>query len=55
MAAAPDGGRTASHALYHELVQKGWSKVEIYAVAGLTLDATEGGNLLRLTGKADEK
>ena len=55
MPAASDGARTASRALYHELVQKGWSKAEIYAAAGLTLDATAGGNLLRLTGKAGEK
>ena len=38
MRAAPDDGRAASRALYHELAQKGWSKEEIYAVAGLTPD-----------------
>jgi hypothetical protein len=55
ISATGDAARDASHALYHELAQKGWSKEEIYAVAGLTPDATEGGNLLRLTRKAGEK
>jgi hypothetical protein len=55
MPAAPDGGRAASHALYHELVQKGWSKAEIYAVGGATPDGEIGGNLARLGGKTGSK
>jgi hypothetical protein len=55
MPAAPDGGRAASHALYHELVQKGWSKAEIYAVAGLMPDGETGGNLVRLGGETASK
>lgn len=55
MAATGAAARAASHGLYHELAQKGWSKDEIYAVAGQTPDGETGGNLARLTGKAREK
>ena len=55
MPAGADGTRDASHALYYELDRKGWSKQEIYAVAGQALDGETGGNLARLGGKAGEK
>ena len=51
MTAAPDIARTASRALYHELAQKGWSKEEIYAVAGATPTGEVGGNLARLVAR----
>ena len=47
MPSAP-GQVAASRALYHELALKGWSKGEIYAVAGLTPDGEPGGNLARV-------
>jgi hypothetical protein len=55
MPAGAEGSRDASHALYRELARKGWSKPEIYAVAGLAPDGEIGGNLARLTGKRAEK
>jgi Peptidase family M28 len=49
--ATPDRLAAASRALYHELAQRGWTKDEIYAVAGLTPDGEPGGNLARLVAK----
>jgi hypothetical protein len=51
MPAGPDGAQAASRALYHELAQKGWSKEEIYAVAGQKPNGGPGGNLARLAAK----
>jgi hypothetical protein len=49
--ATPDRLAAASRAFYHELAQRGWSKEEIYAVAGSTPDGEAGGNLARLAAK----
>jgi hypothetical protein len=51
MRAAPGGSTAASRALYRELARRGWSKPEIYAVAGQEPDGRPGGNLARLIGK----
>lgn len=47
----PDSARAASRELYHELMQKGWGKEEIYAVAGQMPDGEPGGNLARFAAK----
>jgi len=47
----PAGTVQAHRALYLELAKKGWSKAEIFAVAGLTPDGGPGGNLARFTTK----
>jgi len=41
----------AHRALYHELAKTGWSRAEIFAVAGLNPDGAPGGNLARFAVK----
>jgi hypothetical protein len=47
----PAAAVQAHRALYLELARKGWSKDDIFAIAGLTPDGTAGGNLARFTTK----
>jgi hypothetical protein len=49
MRVEPEAARQAHRALYLELARKGWSKDEIFALAGLTPDGDPGGNLARFT------
>jgi aminopeptidase YwaD len=51
MRAATATARQAHRALYLELAKKGWTKDEIFAVAGLTPDGDPGGNLARFAAK----
>jgi hypothetical protein len=47
----PAAAVQAHRALYLELARKGWSKDDIFAIAGLTPDGEPGGNLARFTTK----
>ena len=49
MRVEPAAARQAHRTLYLQLAERGWSKAEIYAVAGLTPDGDPGGNLARFT------
>lgn len=51
MRVEPNVARQAHRALYLELAGRGWSKDEIFALAGLTPDGDPGGNLARFTVK----
>jgi len=52
MRADPASAKTARRALYQALAAKGWTKNEIYGVAGQALDGSPGGNLSRFLAGA---